>query len=49
MNKTNWKPVVNLPVLVNFTVDWYKNANENNAFDLSLKQIEDYMVLQNNE
>lgn len=38
----NWKPALNLVETVKLTVDWYKEYQSSNVFDLCTKQIECY-------
>ncbi len=40
--KLNWSPLLNFHETVNWTVDWYRKYNENNAYQLCADQIENY-------
>ncbi len=38
-----WKPILTFEDTVKYTVEWYKHTRGNNAYDLCLKQIEEYL------
>lgn len=38
----NWEPILNFEETINLTIDWYKKYKNENVFDLSLMQIEEY-------
>ncbi|MFH1728386.1 MAG: CDP-glucose 4,6-dehydratase [Pseudomonadota bacterium] len=37
-----WKPKMNLEKTINYTIDWYKRAENENAYELCMQQIEEY-------
>lgn len=42
IKKLNWNPLLNIDETIDLTVDWYKNYNSLNLFDLCNRQIEQY-------
>ena len=46
--KTKWKPVLNINETIKWTVEWYRNANLENGYDLCCKQIDEYSEKQKN-
>jgi CDP-glucose 4,6-dehydratase len=40
--KLNWSPLLDFQTSIRMTVDWYKNANPDNALTITQNQIKDY-------
>ncbi|MCL6588761.1 MAG: CDP-glucose 4,6-dehydratase [Firmicutes bacterium] len=45
----NWEPVLELDMALKFTVDWYKNYQNSNSYDLCREQINAYTRLANHK
>jgi CDP-glucose 4,6-dehydratase len=46
-SRTKWKPVLDIKDTVKWTVEWYRNATEENGYSLCCEQIDKYLEKQN--
>ena len=43
--KLDWYPVLNFEKTIKLTVDWYKNYESHNVYNLCIKQIKEYLKI----
>lgn len=42
IQKLNWSPILNFEETIKFTIDWYKNYQKEDAYDICFNQIAEY-------